>query len=286
MKKIMILSALIAVTAAFVILMPKENNKGASAEAEKNAVTLYTLMYHSLLKDPCRTGEYVMQPQDFENDLAYLHEHGYSTVTPQMIIDFAERGTPLPDKPVMLTFDDGHLNNMTYALPLLEKYDMTAVINVVGAYTLRAEEENDPNPYYAYLTRNDIRTLYDSGRFDIGCHTFDMHVSCGRRGASRIAGETEEDYKAAFSDDTDMFSELIESCGLSPTVYAYPFGFISKEGFGILKAHGYRIVLTCSEKPTVLSFDPDNSDDLVVINRFNRSGLVQTDEFMRSNDIS
>lgn len=283
-KYVKISAVAAAVIAVFAVVFSGRIMTAFADDTDKS-VTLYTLMYHSILKDPSRTGEYVMQPSVLESDLVYLKDHGYHTVTPEMIINFCDKGEPLPDKPVMITFDDGHLNNLTYALPLLEKYDMTAQINVVGAYTLKAEEENDPNPYYAYLTREDIKTLYNSKRFDIGCHTFDMHGSCGRRGASKRSWESEEDYNAAFSEDLGRFTELIESCGISPTVYAYPFGFMSEEGFDILKDNGYRIILTCSEKPTQLDFNSESSGDLIVINRYNRSGLVQTDEFMKKNDI-
>lgn len=276
-------AAAIICTAAFIFALI---GRSVPASADMSGeVTLPVLMYHSVLEDPSRTGEYVITPQNFENDLKYLNEHGYTSVTPQDIIDFTDKGTPLPDKPVFITFDDGHLNNLTYALPLLEKYDMYAEINVVGAFTLQAEKENDPNPFYAYLTRDDIRKLCESGRIDIGCHTYNMHSLNGRQGASRKSSETAEDYISALRTDISEWQNLFSDTCIYPTVYAYPYGFKSEEGYDVILENNFRIILTCREQTNDLRYISGSKNQLIIIDRFNRSGLVQTDEFMSRYDI-
>ena len=122
---------------------------GHAAEAQKEGVLVPILMYHSILKDPQRAGMHVLSPDTLEQDLRYLKDHGYTTVSMQQLLDAVYQDAPLPDKPVVLTFDDGYLNNLTYVLPLLEKYDMKATISIVGAYTEQAEREDDENPNYA-----------------------------------------------------------------------------------------------------------------------------------------
>ena len=71
----------------------------------------------------------MLSPAQFESDLKYLKENGYHTVVVQDLIDYVEKGVPLPEKPVMLTFDDGYYNNYYYAFPLLEEYDAKIVIS-------------------------------------------------------------------------------------------------------------------------------------------------------------
>lgn len=256
--------------------------KAEQAEAKLDTVTLPVLMYHSILKDPSRTGEFVITPASLESDMKYLSDNGYTAVSAAMVSDFVKKGTPLPEKPIMLTFDDGHLNNLTYAAPLMEKYHMCCVINTVGAFTLGAEKEHDPNPFYAYLTREDIRELIDGGRTEIGCHTYNMHTIGARKGASRMKGETEEAYIQAFTADTERWQELMTD--IPSRVYAYPFGFFSEEGFSTLTEHGFDIVLTCTERMNELSYSPDT--ELIVLDRFNRSGLLTTEEFMERSDIT
>lgn len=248
----------------------------ASAKTEEG-VFLPALMYHSVLKDTSRTGEYVITPAMFESDLLYLKEKGYTAVSPREIIAFTDMGTALPEKPVLITFDDGHLNNITYALPLLEKYDMNAVVNITGAFSVQSEKENDPNPAYAYMTREDAAELSSGEVFSVGCHTYNMHSLNGRKGAARNSGESEEDYIRAFAEDTDKWTDIF---GSGHIVYAYPYGAMSREGFDVLKERGFRIILTCRETGNYVFSDGSMKDELVIIDRYNRIGLVQTDEFM------
>ena len=103
------------------------------------------LMYHSILKDPAKAGAYILSPEVLEQDLTWLLDRGYETVTGQDLVAYVSGTGTLPEKPVMITFDDGHLNNLTYVLPLLYEYDCCGVVSVVGAYTQRFSDQPDPN---------------------------------------------------------------------------------------------------------------------------------------------
>lgn len=273
-KNFILCSVLLA--AAFILLFSEENYLPAS-ENVRTEVSLPAIMYHSVLKDPARTGEYVVTPQSLENDLKYLSEKGYTAVSPEEIADFADGKGGLPDKSVLITFDDGHLNNITYALPLLEKYGMRAVVSPTGAFTVQSEKENDPNPAYAYMTREDARALSEGGVFSVGCHTYNMHSMNGRRGAAKNKWESDEEYVRIFAEDTDKWIDIF---GGGHLVYAYPYGAVSGEGFGVLKDRGFRIILTCRETGNTVTSDGSMKDELIIIDRYNRSGFVQTDEFM------
>lgn len=273
-KNFILCSVLLA--AAIILLFSEENYLPAS-ENVRTEVSLPAIMYHSVLKDPARTGEYVVTPQSLENDLKYLSEKGYTAVSPEEIADFADGKGGLPDKSVLITFDDGHLNNITYALPLLEKYGMRAVVSTTGAFTVQSEKENDPNPAYAYMTREDANALSEGGVFSVGCHTYNMHSMNGRRGAAKNKWESDEEYVRIFAEDTDKWLDIF---GGGHLVYAYPYGAVSGEGFGVLKDRGFRIILTCRETGNTVTSDGSMKDELIIIDRYNRSGFVQTDEFM------
>lgn len=58
----------------------------------------------------------------FDQQMAYLAEEGYHTITLDEMMDAAENGTPLPEKPVVITLDDGYVDNYEYAYPILKKY--------------------------------------------------------------------------------------------------------------------------------------------------------------------
>lgn len=250
---------------------------GHAAEAQGEGIPVSILMYHSILKDPQRAGQHVLSPDTLEQDLRYLKEQGYTTVFMQQIIDYVYRDVPLPEKPVVLTFDDGYLNNLTYVLPLLEKYDMKATLSIVGAYTEQAERENDENPNYAYLKKQRIAEMAQSGRIEIGAHSYDMHGQQTRKGSARKKGESAGQYQAAFRADTERCLALLAECGVQANVYAYPYGAISAESEPVLREMGFLASLSCREKPNYITKDPDC---LWQLGRYNRPSGVSTETFM------
>jgi Predicted xylanase/chitin deacetylase len=89
------------------------------------------LLYHkvSLTHEDSLT----IKPSAFEKHLAYLVKKGYHTISVKELIGFIERKAPLPPKPVMITFDDGYVNNFELAYPLLKRYGCKAVFFIPSA---------------------------------------------------------------------------------------------------------------------------------------------------------
>ncbi|MDR1674751.1 MAG: polysaccharide deacetylase family protein [Oscillospiraceae bacterium] len=242
-------------------------------------IFLPVIMYHSILENPSRFGPYVVSPQTVDNDFAYLKTHGYETVLVADLLEYINNDVPLPEKPVMVTFDDGFYNNFVYVLPLLEKYDYEAVISVVGDYSQQYSEPNaDLSAAYSYLTWEHITELAESGRVEIGNHTYGMHSHDTRDGASRNPGETLKEYEQALTEDIGKLqSSLKENAGVSSVIFTYPFGTVSRESTDILKEIGFKATFNCYEKPNRITKD---EDCLFGLNRYNRPYSVSTEDFM------
>lgn len=237
------------------------------------------LMYHSVCVNAKVHSDYYITPGKLEGDLKYLRDHGYTTVFISEIADYAEGKGSLPEKPIALTFDDGYYNWLTDVLPLLERYDMKATMNVVGAYTDAEDTAQNRSPAYSYLTWEEIKALSDSGRVEIGSHTWDMHELGTRRGCKKIKGETAAHYAEALTNDlTHLQNALREHCGLTPATFAYPYGEISREAVPLLQALGFRAALTCDERINKLTRDPAI---LFSLGRINRSSRYSTAAFMQ-----
>ncbi|MEM5766829.1 MAG: polysaccharide deacetylase family protein [Bacillota bacterium] len=249
------------------------------AFAGNKGVCVPILMYHSILKDPKRTGKYVVSPTTFREDMLYLKENGYTAVFISELIDYVYNGTPLPEKPVVITLDDGYLNNLTYVLPILEETDMKATISVIGAYSQRFSETLDPNPNYAHLTWKDIKTLYASGRVEIGNHSYDLHNGYDQLGVLQHRGESKENYCRRIAEDIGKLQTTLEAeTGIVPQVFTYPFGQVCEDVLPVLRTLGFRAALTCFEKLNYITTDPEC---LFHLNRFNRPGNVSTKTFMQ-----
>jgi len=244
---------------------------------EEDGIPLPVIMYHSVYSGT--PGEYIVTPEQAEADMKWLKEHGYTAVSAAEVIAYTEGRGELPEKPVMLTLDDGFYNVLSDYLPILERNDMCAIVAIVGKYTDEAAPADPHVPSYSYLTWDDIKELNSSGRVEIASHTYDMHSLKGkRRGCVMNEGESENDYRAALSADIGMLqNEVYIHTGSYPEVFAYPFGGISRPSIPVLKSCGIKMTLTCYEKPNIITRDPDC---LYGICRYNRSGLYSTEEFM------
>lgn len=204
-------------------------------------------------KNEDRSGEYVITPIELEKDLLYLKQNGYTTVFVNDVIRYVKRGGELPEKPIILSFDDGTYNYREYLLPLLEKYDMKATVSIVGAYTDAACEEAEPDPAYSYLDWQDVSVLRDSGHVEICNHSYDMHNLEGRRGVGQLEGESYEDYRKVFLNDTTKLQTLCdEHCGFQPNVYTYPFGITCESASRLVKNMGFEASLGVEEKINII----------------------------------
>lgn len=269
--------AAITVSALVTAVMLRAGADIAAAVDTTESKELPILMYHSLTEKAARVNTYTVPKNSFESDLKFLKDNGYTTVFLSEVIDYVDGKGDLPDKPIVLTFDDGFRDNLTIALPLLQEYNMKAVISIVGSYSERFAALDDKNPDYAYLDWNDINELVSSGCFEIENHTYDMHKLPGdkgnelnRKGAARVKGEDAEQYKKRLTEDLGKTQELLlEHCGITPLVFTYPYGELSKTSESVIRELGFRASLSCLEKTNYIT--RNNPDCLYCLCRYLRS---------------
>ena len=270
--------AILALATLALAAFSSPSSQPTAAEAATALPAVPILMYHSVCDNPRVQGNYRISPEMFEKDLAYLQEKGYTAIHVADLAAYVYEGTALPDNPVILTLDDGYLNNLTTVLPLLEQYDMCATVSVVGAFTETFSETPDRNPLYAYLTWEDVRTLSESGRVEIGNHTYGMHEIGARRGCMPVQGESEDGYRQTLKDDLEKLQEALKTrSGVTPLVFTYPYGFISDASYPILREMGFLAALSCYERINYITGEPEQ---LYRLGRFNRPPHLSTKAFM------
>lgn len=251
------------------------------ADAEEKAIPI--LMYHSILKS--KRGCYVVSPSLLESDIKYLIEQGFKPVFVKEIINFCEGNGELPEKPVVLTFDDGHFNNYYYAFPILKKHNFKATLNVIGSFSEFSTSSGDiDNPNYSYVTWEEIKELHDSGIFEIGNHSYKMHQYKPRFGIQKKNGESSEEYANALTKDIKLLEDKFKNeCGFNTEVFAYPFGAYSKESEKILRKNGFKAFLTCNEG--INKVQKGNDSVLSHLKRINRNGNFTTYEMFKKFNI-
>lgn len=136
-------------------------------------------MYHYLSEPPPGADRYrrdlSVSPALFEQHLDYLRASGYQTISLYDLLYHLTLGWPLPERPVILTFDDGYRDNYVNAFPLLKSHDYSATFFVVTELVTRATAGmKEPNGYQyaaAYVTWDQLREMAAAG----------MHVECHAR---------------------------------------------------------------------------------------------------------
>lgn len=247
---------------------------------------LPVVMYHQLTKNQKKSGKYVLTVEQFEKDLMFLKSKGYQSVTVKQLIEFSQVKGDIPEKSILITFDDGQETLYEYALPLLEKYGFTAVGFVVGALADYYTEIDDHNLSYSYLNWQQIKEMSEGNIIEIESHSFDLHKNTGNRsGIKKKKEETVEQYREFLcSDVAKMKTAMENNTGKNPVAFAFPFGSFSRESTEILKECGFKMTLTCEER--VNKIKKAEPESLFGLGRYNRPEGISSESFFEKMGIS
>jgi len=249
----------------------------ANEEDIREKICLPIIMYHKISID--KKGTYMVNQWQLESDLIAFKKAGYTTVFPSEIIAYVKQGKKLPSKPLLLTFDDGHYNNLCYALPLLKKYNAKALMNIIGQFSNNSSLAGDSNPAYSHVTWQQIKELYNSGFFEIGNHSYNMHNYKPRFGVIQKKNESSEEYHTCLKEDIEKLQNKLRLCaGIVPKIFAWPFGEYSINATNILLSMGFEMFLTCNEGVSFIK--KNNPSSLIQLKRINRNGLFSTQELI------
>lgn len=231
----------------------------SSTNGSVDSVCVPILMYHSIMKSNSKNGRFIVTESQLEDDLKYLKENNYTTIVMEDLINYVYNNKPLPEKPVILTFDDGYYNNYVYAYPLLKKYDFKGVLSIIGYYTDMYTENGEKNENYSHITWDDINEMLSSGTFEFQNHSYNLHtLDKGRNGSKKKKGESKEAYRKMLSEDLEKLqTEFKSNTGIELTTYTYPFGSVSSDSYDIIKDLGFKCSLSCESGVNTVTKDPE-----------------------------
>ena len=222
---------------------------GAKAKAGFNVPVL---MYHEFvtqsdLDSGVAFDEYAIWKNEFENDLVWLKANGYTTITSEELLSYMKGDATPPQKPIILTIDDGKYGVYKNAYPLLKKYNMKAVLSVIGYEidTATANPDKRSESAAPYCTWSEIGEMSKSGFVEIISHTQTMHYfnHDGRQGANVAEGETADKYLSAAQSDFIKINKSIKNATGKPTVaMAYPYSKRSDVSDTAWLESGYKIL--------------------------------------------
>lgn len=223
--------------------------------SKKSAISdidLPILMYHHF--DEEATNYMVVTPNTLEMHLKTLYEAGYSTIDFSDLVEYVYNGKALPEKPVILTFDDGYTSNYEVAKPILEKYDMQATVFAIGSSIGKSTYKDTDHSIIPHFDLNQAAEMLSGNTIQIESHTFDMHQWApyeskqpSRGNILPFDGETEEEYTSALLNDIETYACLWDNnFGKSFYALAYPGGQYNELSEKIIHKAGIPVTLTTS----------------------------------------
>ncbi len=217
------------------------------AVGDINASQIPVLMYHKISPDP-KSGGFGTRvtPARFNLQMQYLAKNGYHTVQLTELADFIKEDKTLPPKSIVITCDDGYLDNYKYAFPILKKYGFTATVFVVADYIGKTNDfdvEKGLQPVNQLLGWNEIDQMSDYG-ITIGAHTL-SHVSL-----------TDVTLPEARYEIENCKLVLEKHLGTSVEAFAYPYGHYNGQLEETVKESGYTIAVTTDQGLVTPRSDP------------------------------
>ncbi|WP_025640609.1 polysaccharide deacetylase family protein [Schnuerera ultunensis] len=205
--------------------------------SEKKAEKIPVLMYHHILEQEdidrynwSNNGS-VISVEAFEEQMDYLYENEYYTATLDELQSFLEGEITLPEKTVVITFDDGYLSNALYAYPIMQKYNFRGTIFMLGYRVDGVQVPFDPSDTQSL-------SIYEAYKyedvFDYESHTYELH-DVNDKGEKLLISSEEE----------IILQDLIKSKELVDAKYfAYPYGKYNENTIQYLKQTGYDMAFT------------------------------------------
>ena len=201
---------------------------------------LPVLVYHQVLPlELMQSMNSTISLESFEQQMGYLANHHFETLTAHELYDYLEGRLVVPNKAVLITFDDGLLSTKEYAYPILKQYGFTALQHIISSRTDRAEGAQlfDAEGPLQFFTAADIEELADVFQFE--AHTYELHSLNEDTGAGVVFDHTKEEILLDLQQNIEQVPKAVS--------LAYPFGHYNEEFIAAAKEAGVLIGFTTAE---------------------------------------
>ncbi|MBD2021618.1 polysaccharide deacetylase family protein, partial [Leptolyngbya sp. FACHB-36] len=219
--------------------------------AQARQAKVPVMMYHDIL--PEKQVFFDVTPEEFERHLEMIRQKGLTPISMDQLVTHLRTGLPLPEKPILLTFDDGYEGHYTHVYPLLKKYNYPAVFSI---YTAKVDKKLGRSS----LTWAQLREMAADPLVTIASHSITHKVMSGLSDR-QLQTETQESKRI-----------LEQQLGMPIRYFTYPEGKYDASATNAVEAAGYLAALTMNDEEEQLA---GQSKSLLAIGRIGQSRLEE-----------
>ena len=185
------------------------------------------LMYHSISDEE---SPWAVHAPEFDQEIESLYEQGYQSILPSDLVAHQRWGKPLPRRAVIITFDDGFLDCVQTAEPILRKYGFRAVSYLITGLVADSPAERRTCDGKPCLTWPEVRAAHRRGTLAFGGHTRTHANLILCSDAGEIAG---------------CYADLVHKGGFKPDAFCYPFGLYRLDQMATVRKAGFTSAVNC-----------------------------------------
>jgi len=222
------------------------------------AESFITLCYHDIPEAPVEKDD--ISQKDFINQIEYLRTHGFTFVSPADVLAASRGAGALPEKAVLLTFDDAYESFYRFVYPALRLYNIPAVLSVVTSWIDNPETSSYKTK--RFMSWRQIREVADSGLVTVASHSARLHRLLQANPVGNVEPapaaflyfpesrryETEPEFRARIREDlATSIEELTAKLGRKPAILTWPYGSYNAIGVEEAKKLGFEMILTLDD---------------------------------------
>lgn len=235
---------------------------------------------------------WAVSSRNFEKHIQYLQNEGYKFVSLNEYIEYCQGKIDLPEKSIMISFDDGYESFYVKVLPVLKKYDVPAMLAIVSSWL---EKDKKPVELHNMATWEQLRDMEMSGLVTVVSHTDSLHVQRvinpqGGKGScieNRLylnnRYETDDEYFQRIGNDLHRVQELFkEKLGHGALAVVWPYGRYSGRAVDIALQKGFEGTFLLDG-----GINKGTKDDLKYAKRiiiYDNPDVTELKEILRTND--
>ena len=211
----------------------------------QNTQQVIVLSYHNIISDNVEkdADEYeTLTVSEFEKQMQYLKDNGYTTISADELYKWKNKEIEIPEKSVLITFDDGYYSFKYLVQPVLEKYNFKAICFVIGNTVEETTPDFNEN-ILANIGKDELKNHISNVEY--GSHTYDMH-HLNENGVAYVIVLSKDNLKK----DVENFSKIFNAEYLAYPYYTYTADFID-----VLKENNYKLAFAGEEEMATRGVD-------------------------------